>query len=127
MPLVAREVEELLAEAEVVAVLEAPVADAKRLLERCLEADIPVVLGRDDHCTKGCSPKLILFARAEDAPRVGQLLNDAWRASVLAEGTVDGARAAAQVDPECDDLPCPACATIVPAAAPECPDCGLVV
>ena len=117
----------MLAEAEVVPVLEAPVADAKRLVERCLEADIPVVLGRDDHCTKGCSPKLILFARAEDAPRVGQLLNEAWRASVVSEGTVEGARAPVAVDPESDDLPCPACATIVPAAAAECPDCGLVV
>lgn len=127
MALVAGEVEDLLADAEVVPVLEAPVADAKRLLERCLEADIPVVLGRDDHCTKGCSPKLILFARQEDAPRVGQLLNDAWRASVMAEGTVGGARATADVNPESDDLPCPACGFVVPASAAECPDCGLVV
>lgn len=117
----------LLADHEVVTVLEAPVADAKRLLERCLEADIPVLLGRDDHCTKGCSPKLMLLARAEDAPRVGALLNAAWRDSLAREGTLPAEGRAVAIAADSDDLPCPACGFVVPAAAAECPDCGLCV
>jgi hypothetical protein len=120
-----RNAEHLLEGAELVPVAQAPTEEAKQLLDACLNADIPVVLGKDDHCVKGCAPKLLVLTRAEDAPRVVDLLRARWRDLLDREGTwqppvaVEGA--------EGDALPCPACGTVVPADAAECPDCGLVV
>jgi hypothetical protein len=117
------EAEELLSDVELVPVLEAPIPDAKRILDTCLAAGLPAVLGRDDHCTKGCAPKLLLLARAEDAPKVGELLRGMWRELVDQEGTIE-ARGAAAISDEA--MPCPACGAAIPNDAAECPDCGLV-
>jgi len=118
-----REAEELLEEAELVPVAQASLPEAKRLLEECLAADIPVLLGRDDHCTSGCSPTLMLMTRGEDAPRVVELMRARWRSLVELEGTLAEAGGATGEG----EMPCPACGTAVPDDAAECPDCGLVV
>ena len=125
-----KEAERLLADVEVIPLLQAPIADAKELLEACLEADVPVLLGRDDHCTTGCAPKLMLLARPEDAPRVGALLQRRFGMLLAQEGTLDleGApgRASGGDGPD-GALPCPACGTVIPDDVSECPDCGLGV
>src|SRR5215510_11578311 len=85
------EAEAALADAELVACLQAPLPDAKELRDACLAADIPVLLDRGACCGKsgcGCAPKLELFARPEDAPRVARLLQDRWRELALREGTI---------------------------------------
>src|SRR4051794_227151 len=122
--------ERALADAELVACLQAPLADAKELRAACLEADIPVALDRAGCCGKGgcgCAPKIELLARSEDLPRVQQLLQDRWRALALREGTIDPARPAVvpalASDPHA--VPCPACGTVGPLADGACGDCGL--
>jgi len=59
--------EHLLADAELVPCLQAPLGDAKELRDACLEADIPVLLDRGGCCGQGgcgCAPKLELLARS---------------------------------------------------------------
>jgi hypothetical protein len=122
-----KEAERLLADVEVIALLQAPIADAKELLDACLEADVPALLGRDDHCTTGCAPKLLLLARAEDAPRVAALLQQRFGRLLAQEGTLVAGEASADAGESEGALPCPACGTPIPDAVPECPDCGLGV
>src|SRR5215213_1387638 len=118
-----RDAERLLADSDedLVTVLQAPVVEAKQIVDACLAVDVPVVLGRDDHCTKGCSPKLLVLARQADADRVAHVLRSRWHEMLAAEGN---ARSASGATPADDAMPCPACGTSVPDAATECPDCG---
>jgi len=122
-----KEAEQLLADVEVVPLLQAPIADAKELLAACLDAGVPAVLGRDDHCTTGCAPKLMLLARPEDAARVGTLLRERFGRLVALEGTLLEPRALGPGETPDDVLPCPACGTAIPDDVSECPDCGLGV
>ncbi len=120
------EAEQALADAEVVACLEAPLLEAKALRDACLAAEIPVLLDRGACCGKGgcgCAPKLQLFARTEDVPRVGHLVHERWRGLALREGAIDATHPA--VATEGDDLPCPACGTAAPLVEGACRDCGL--
>ena len=125
----ADEAEEALADTDVVACMQAPIADMKEIRAACLDADIPVLLGREDACCAkgggcGCAPKLQLLARAEDAPRIARLLQERWRAMAIAEGTVDDDHPAV-APPAGDEPPCPACGTAAPLAGGACVDCGL--
>ena len=121
------EVDRILEDAELVACLQAPLSDAKQLRDACLAADIPVVLDRGACCGSsgcGCAPKLELYARPEDAPRVARLVQDRWRELALREGTItDEHPSVATTD--AGDRPCPACGTTAPLADGACSDCGL--
>jgi hypothetical protein len=121
------EVEVLLADAETVACLQAPLLEAKELREACLAADIPVLLERGACCGSsgcGCAPKIALHARAEDVARVARLVQDRWREMALREGTVTEGHAAVAV-PETSEPACPACGTAAPLVDGACTDCGL--
>jgi hypothetical protein len=121
------EAEDALENAELVACLQAPLADIKEIREACLSAEIPVLLDRDACCGKGgcgCAPKLKLLSRPEDAARIAQLLAERWRAMALREGTVDDDHAAV-TGAGAQELPCPACGTAAPLAGGACADCGL--
>src|SRR5215471_15800040 len=105
------EVERILEGAEVVGCVQAPLLEAKELRDACLEAEIPVLLDRADCCGSqgcGCAPKLGLFARAEDLPRVAALLRLRWRELALREGTITEDHAAV-APPVAAEPPCPAC------------------
>jgi len=121
------EVEDLLAGAETVACLQAPLLEAKALREACLAADIPVLLERGACCGAsgcGCAPKIALHARAEDVPRVARLVQDRWRQMALREGTVSD-RHPAVASPDASEPACPACGTAAPLVEGACADCGL--
>jgi hypothetical protein len=125
------DVERILADAEVVPCLQAPLLEAKELREACLAAEIPALLARGDCCGAsgcGCAPKLALYARAEDAPRVARLVESRWRELALREGTIDQDREpdrAPATHPVTAETPCPACSTAAPLANGACTDCGL--
>jgi hypothetical protein len=96
------DVEEVLAEAELVACLQATLPEAKQIRDACLADDIPVVLDRGACCGSsgcGCAPKIQVLARQEDLP-------------------VAPAASA-------DEMPCPACGTAAPLVGGACTDCGL--
>lgn len=135
------EAETALADAELVACLRAALPEAKQLRDACLEAEIPVLLDRGACCEKsgcGCAPKLELYARAEDLPRVSRLLETRWRELALREGTIDddhpalgggpGPLVAAEATPAApatEEAPCPACGTAAALVGGACSDCGL--
>jgi hypothetical protein len=115
-----------LADAELVPCLQAAFNEAKEVRDACLAAEIPVLLDRGDCCGQGgcgCAPKLQLLARAEDLPRVRDLLHDRWRELAVREGTVD--EDAPAVPTLGDEPPCPACGTAAPLVGGACVDCGL--
>ncbi len=121
------EVELLLADAETVACLQAPLVEAKELRAACLEAGIPVLLARGACCGSsgcGCAPKIALHARAEDVPRVAHLVQDRWRALALREGTITE-RNPSVARPDGGEPTCPACGTAAPLVEGACADCGL--
>ena len=118
-----------LADAELVPCLQAAFAEAKELRDACLAAEIPVLLDRGDCCGQkgagcGCGPKLQLFARAEDLPRVRDLLQERWIELARREGTDDDDHPALAA-PAGEELPCPACGTAAPLVQGACTDCGL--
>src|SRR5215471_8033097 len=126
------DVERALADAELVACLQASLGEAKEVRDACLEADIPVLLDRGSCCGQGgcgCAPKMELLARSEDVPRVARLLQERWRALALREGTIDARHQAvaapAHAPADADHVSCPACGTVGPLAAGACADCGL--
>lgn len=125
----AEEVEQTLADAELVTFLQAPIGEAKQLRDECLAAEIPVLLDRGACCGSGgcgCAPKLELRARPADLPRVTLLLKERWRQLLLREGTLpDDHPALAAPEGNGDDPPCPACGTAAPLADGACSDCGL--
>ena len=122
----AEDAERALAEDDLVPCLQAPLGEIKEIREACLDAEIPVLLGRQDACCGkggcGCAPKLQLLSRAEDAARIAHLMQARWREMALREGTADAGHPALVVDGE---PPCPACATAAPLADGACTDCGL--
>ena len=113
----------LLADREVEVMLEAPLAEAKEIVEHCLAAEIAVMLGKDDHCKKGCAPKLMVLARPEDAPRIQAVMRARWNALAEREGGTLPVLAPVGAD----SMPCLACGAAVPDVATECPDCGLAL
>ena len=127
------DVERILGDAEVVPCLQAPLLEAKELRDACLAAEIPALLARGDCCGAsgcGCAPKLALYARPGDLPRVAHLVQSRWRELALREGTVTregtGRTDSAPADgPVAADPPCPACGTAAPLVNGACTDCGL--
>lgn len=129
MALSPAEAEDLLADADVVPAMQLGILEAKRLQAACLADDIPAALGRDDHCTKGCSPKLMLLVREADVPRLSALLSRGWLDELRRNGTVDlsprtAGSTAGEADPDADP-PCPACGHQGPLVDDACADCGL--
>jgi hypothetical protein len=119
-----RDAERELAEAEVVPCVEAPLDEAKRLRDACLVADIPAFIASDPGC-QSCGPKVQLYVRPPDVPRVAALMRDDWAALAAREGTLEAAPAPA-LDPEAEPA-CPACGATDPLVAGACPGCGLVL
>jgi hypothetical protein len=123
--------EQLLADQEVVPCLQAPLGEAKEIRDACLAAEIPALLARAACCGSGgcgCAPKLALYARAEDVPRVAGLLDSRWRELAEREGTLDQEQegdGAPGAGPASNEAPCPACGTAAPLANGACTDCGL--
>jgi hypothetical protein len=106
-------------------VAQAGLAEAKQIVDACLDHGVPALLGRDDHCTKGCSPKVLILARPDDIGRVQAILQKRW-ASLVA--SVDHEVAAAGVGHEVTgegEPPCPACGTSAALVGGACPECGL--
>ena len=119
--------EAALVDADLVACVQATLLEAKELRDACLAVDIPVLLDRAGCCGKGgcaCAPKIQLFARAEDLPRVNDLVHERWRALALREGTIDPDHPAV-APAETEGTPCPACGTATPLVHGACGDCGL--
>lgn len=67
----------------------------------------------------GLHARFFLMVAAEDLERARALVQERWREGALAQGLLLG-DATAPVEGTC-----PACGASVPAAASECPDCGL--
>jgi len=119
---------ELLADVDLTLCLQAPLPDAKELRDACLAAGIPAVLSGGSCCGGGggcgCGPKLALYARAEDVPRVAGLMQRRWQELALREGTV-GEDSVFVTGPSVGEVACPACGTAAPLANGACTDCGL--
>ena len=128
-----RDAEVALEGAEVVPVANAGVAEAKEIVAACLAAGVPALLGRDDHCTKGCAPKLLVLAREEDAPRIAQVMQQRWRDDALKDGAgarvaANGVKAAMEAFDESNpdaEPPCPACGHAAALVDGACAECGL--
>ena len=124
-----RDAEAALEDVEVIPLFEAPLQEAKRIQERCLEIDVPALLGSDGHCKKGCAPRAQILVREQDALRVVTLLREEWADLALREGTItpqarSGSAGAAEGE---GDPPCPACGCARPLVEGACADCGLVL
>lgn len=131
VPLSVAEAEAALADEELVVLAEAALSEAKDVREACLEAGVPVVLGRDECCGGGCTPKLLVLAREADLERAVGVLRARWRALVdqggsLSQPDPDLALTAHATDGDAD-LPCPACGTAAPLQEGACRDCGLML
>src|SRR5687768_10659771 len=81
-PLTDAEARRLLDDADVVPALQLGLAEAKEVQAACLARGVPALLGKDDHCTKGCSPKVVVLIRPDDADAVRTVLAEKWRALV---------------------------------------------
>jgi hypothetical protein len=125
-----REAEAALADQDVVPVAQAGVSEAKEIVEACLAAGVPAVLGRDDHCTKGCAPKLMVLVREEDRARVAAVMQQRWVDVAVKDGVRErlGARPGAgdldEANPDAEP-PCPACGHAAPLVEGACAECGL--
>ncbi len=73
----------------------------------------------------GCAPKLALYARAEDVPRVAGLMQRRWQELALREGTVGEDSVFVRGASGAGEVACPACGTAAPLANGACTDCGL--
>jgi hypothetical protein len=118
------EVDAILAEAELIPVMKAPLADLKKLRARCLEAGLPVAMGCPDG--KSCGTSTHLLVREVDIPQVAALLRSDWQAMLAREGTGAVIGPSAPVGDD-EELPCPACGTQAALVAGACSDCGLVL
>ena len=119
--------ERLLADGQLMVCLQAPLSEAKELRDACLDAGIPALLSGASCCGSGgcgCSPKLALYARSEDVPRVARLMQHRWQELALREGTIDRDSPFVTSDPAGEPA-CPACGTAAPLADGACTDCGL--
>jgi hypothetical protein len=123
-----KDAQEALAGTELVALYQAPLVDAKRIQQTCLDADIPVLLGGEPSCGKGCVIKAFILAREDDAGRVIGLLRDEWKELALAEGTVPHVNVSVIPDEDPDgNPPCPACGCTGALVEGACPECGLTL
>jgi hypothetical protein len=131
MGLSVKEAERLLGDGDVelVPAAQAGIIEVKRMQAQCLDANIPALLGSDDHCTSGCSPQLLLLVREADLPKLAQMMRDDWVGAVLDGGTLRSRLVggdAVQASGEEADPPCPACNAPGPLAVDgTCNGCGL--
>lgn len=122
-----------LEEADTVTYARVSVRYGKEIVAACLGAGVPAALGGDSGCSAGgCSPKVAVIVKREDARRVAALLGRAWSEMASGEGDLDpdlragpGGGAAPALDSE--EPPCPACGTAAPLVEGACSDCGLVL
>jgi hypothetical protein len=123
------EAEEALAGVDLVPAVEAGIPDAKRLVERCLDQDIPATIGRNACCASGgCTPKAQVLVRQEDVARVRALVHGDWLRAAEREGTIHREwleKQRATEDSPDGYPPCPACGTAAPLVNGACSDCGL--
>ena len=126
-----RDAETALEDAEVIPLFEAPIAEAKRIQQRCLDADVPTLLGKGGgDCRTGCAPRAQVLVREADAPKVANLLHEEWMELALREGTVQRVETRAVHPDEGGgeaegDPPCPCCGSTKPLEEGACPECGL--
>jgi hypothetical protein len=127
MGLTAPEAERLLSaeEVEIVPVAEAAILEAKEIHAALLEAGVPAIIGKDEHCTKGCSPKLLVLARSEDVERVRGILKDRW--TRLLDGDVAVPAIGVEHAEGDGEPPCPACGATAGLVEGACADCGLAL
>jgi hypothetical protein len=122
-----QEAEILLSEAELAPCLEGGLGEMKELVNACLDAGIPAIVGADPGEGGRGAPKAQLVVRTQDVDRVRGLLRDRWVALVESLGL--GVSGPAALDsPEMADegeVPCPACGTAAPLVDGACSDCGL--
>ena len=124
-----RDAELALEDAEIVPVFFAPIEEAKRVQQRCLDADLPVVLARlDEPGRKGAPPRLQLLARESDAAKINALHEAECAELALREGTVRKfeVKPIPAEDPE-GEPPCPACGCTQPLVDGACAECGLTL
>lgn len=109
---------------DLIPVVEGNVDYVRELVERCLENDVPAMLGGSE----ATYMRGQLLIREGDADRVVGLLQSTWSEMVAAEGTVEAVTpgAAGEVG-EDQELPCPACGTAAPLVDGACSDCGIVL
>ncbi|MBN8469258.1 hypothetical protein JYJ95_22385 [Corallococcus exiguus] len=126
------EVQRTLADSELVPCAELSLADARRMVEGFLDADVPALVHREACGKVGCSPKFQVLVRPEDGPRVAALLQQGWLETVRREGLMpEGVAprlmpsAPAEASEEEGEPPCPACGTAAALVAGACSDCGL--
>jgi hypothetical protein len=118
------EAELALADTDVLPCIEAPLRDARALVEVCLAEGVPAIVHREACSKPSCSPKFQVLVRREDAPRVAGLLQQRWMENLRREGLVAEAQVLSAV-PEEGEPPCPACGTVAPLVEGACSDCGL--
>jgi hypothetical protein len=115
-----------LVDTELVPCVEAALADARRLVDACLDAGVPALVHREACAKVGCTPKFQVLVRPEDAPRVATLLQQRWVDSLEREGlAAHGPPPRAPASEEDGEPPCPACGTAAPLVDGACGDCGL--
>jgi hypothetical protein len=125
MGLTTQDVEAALDGADLVPAVQAGVTEAKQLLAELLDVGVPALIGRDDHCTKGCSPKLYVLVREGDLPRVAAFMQARQRAMLESAG-VDVASLKLGIEAgEDENPPCPACGSTGALVEGACPECGL--
>jgi hypothetical protein len=123
-----RQAEDVLAGEELLALLEGNLSYVKELVARCLDEDVPALVGAlgADCNTKSCGVRAQLLVREGDARRVVELMQTAWIESVAAEGTVAAIRVAPAAElGDGEEPPCPACGASAPLVDGACADCGL--
>jgi hypothetical protein len=125
-PLTDAEARRLLDDADVVPALQLALAEAKQVQAACLAEGVPAILGKDDHCDKGCAPKVLLLIRPDDARALQAILARKWQA-LLESVEGEGARSVGVGIEVGDDAepPCPACGHQGPLDEGACSECGL--
>lgn len=127
-PLTDAEARRLLDDAEVVPALQLGLAEAKEVQAACLASGVPAVLGKDDYCTKGCSPKVLVLIRADDVDAVRAIVTHKWRALVESVGETGARYVGVGIEVAEDaEPPCPACGHQGPLADGACAECGLTL
>jgi hypothetical protein len=118
----------MLADTDLIPVLEAQVSGAKELERQLLANDIPVLLAKPPPkacCggSCGCGSKLQLLVREADVPKVGQFMQSEWVRALEREGMGGGL---VQLGVEVEGpLACPACGFTGAMVDGACGDCGL--